>query len=228
MDEPITVAVVDNSPGSRLLVREELRASEGVTLVGEYASVGELDLAAAPPDVLLLDLMLGRDDTSSTPHIRRLVEWGARVVLHTNVETAVPLRAAIAEGAAGLHLKHDLQPLEPTIVRAMAGEFICSSRLAQSLHDDPQLMAVLSDRQLEVLTRIADGRKQPSIAAELNIVTGTVQDHLDDIRVKYLKIGRFPAPGATALVNEARRDGYDVDTVWTSLDRRGSRDQGTP
>ncbi|WP_121255810.1 LuxR C-terminal-related transcriptional regulator [Nocardioides ferulae] len=207
----ITVAIVDNSPASRLYVEHELAASRQVRLVGQYASIEELDLDAPAPQVLLLDLMLGRDDTSSTPHVRRLTQWGAKVVLYTNVGAAVPLRAAVAQGASGVHLKLDLEPLEPTLVRAARGEFVCSSRLAQSLCEDPRLAAELSERQLEVLTRIADGRKQPSIAAELHITRDTVQSHLDDIRMKYLRIGRTPAPGAIALVNEARRDGYPLD-----------------
>ena len=210
MDEQITVAVLDNSRAARNEVGNELATSDRVRLAGTYASIDEIDLGQPAPDVLLLDLMLGRDDTSSTSHIGRLKEWGAIVVLHTNVELAVPLRAAVRAGAMGLHLKHDDQPLEPAILQAVAGEFVCSSTLARSLCEDPRLVADLSHRQLEVLTRIADGRKQPSIAEELGIKPGTVQDHLDDIRMKYLNIGRHPAPGGAALVNEARRDGYDV------------------
>lgn len=210
MTQKITVAVVDNAPASRAWVQGQIEGSDRMEFAGGYAAIEELDLTAPAPDVLLLDLMLGRDDTSSVAAIPALVEWGARVVLHTNVEKAVPLREAIAAGAQGLHLKMDDLPLEPTVVAAAAGEFICSSVVAEALVTDPRLMVALSPRQLEVLTRIADGRKTPSIAAELHITPGVVKDHLDNIRMKYLRIGREPGSGSQALVNEARRDGYDL------------------
>ena len=70
-------------------------------------AVEQLDLAAAPPDVLVLDLYLGRDDVPTTPWIPRLVAWGAPVLLCTSSEFPVPVRQAVAAGASGLVLKSD-------------------------------------------------------------------------------------------------------------------------
>lgn len=208
--DPVSVAVIDNAEHEREGIRRKVEASEHLVFAGAYASPDEIDFSSAAPRVLLLDLMLGRDDCSSVAAIPELVRWGAVVVLHTNVELPVPLRAAIASGAHGLHLKHDQLPIEPTVLGAANGDFVCSSPLADALLNDRRLAAHLSPRQLEVLTRIADGRKVPSIADELHITRGVVNDHLKAIRFKYLQLGRDVGAGSQALVAEARRDGHEL------------------
>ena len=58
------------------------RHGDGLRLVGSYAAVPDVDLSSPGPDVLVLDLYLGRDDLLVLEHIPALVDWAGVVVLH--------------------------------------------------------------------------------------------------------------------------------------------------
>lgn len=85
MDDPAhrgaAALVVDDDPSLRMLVRVSLEL-DGFR-VGEAATVGEADaaLAASRPDVVVLDVRLGREE--STELLARIHEAGIRVVLVT-------------------------------------------------------------------------------------------------------------------------------------------------
>lgn len=85
MDDPthrgVAALVVDDDPSLRMLVRVSLEL-DGFG-VGEAATVGEADaaLAASRPDVVVLDVRLGREE--STELLMRIRDAGIPVVLVT-------------------------------------------------------------------------------------------------------------------------------------------------
>ena len=208
-ERPVRVVAVDNHESFLESVRLMAeRHADVLDLVGTATAVEQLDLTAAPPDVLLLDLYLGRDDVPTTPWIPRLVAWGAPVLLCTSSEFPVPVRQAVAAGASGLVLKSDpFDALLAGVLEVAAGGFACSSTLARALLTDPALAAALSDRELDVVRGLDDGLTYAQIARRHEIATDTVKDHLKSVRRRYVALGR-DISNSHSLVREARRDGW--------------------
>lgn len=212
MRRPVTFVSIDNHE----LVVDSMaalarRRADELTYVGGVGDVTELDRSGPAPDVVVLDLYLGRDDTVSTPAIPGLVAWGSAVVVHTSAELPVPVRQAVAAGASGLTLKNDgPDRLAEAILEVADGGFACSSTLAAALLDDAGLVAALTPREVEALQGIDDGLTRRQVAGRLGIAESTVTDHLKSARTRYLALGR-PVTNAQSLLREARRDGWISD-----------------
>lgn len=212
MKRPVTFLSIDNHE----LVVDSMsalarRRADELVYLGGVGDVDELDRSGPVPDVVVLDLYLGRDDTVSTPAIPGLVAWGSAVVVHTSAELPVPVRQAVAAGASGLTLKNDgPDRLAEAILEVADGGFACSSTLAAALLDDARLVASLTPREVEALQGIDDGLTRRQVAGRLGIAESTVTDHLKSARTRYLALGR-PVTNAQSLLREARRDGWISD-----------------
>lgn len=209
---PVSFMVVDNHASivESMAVLAERHPDE-LRFLGGGTDLSDLDLGAPAPDVLVLDLYLGRDDAESTDAIPGLVAWGAAVLVHTSTEFPVPLRRAVAAGAAGLALKNDgSERLVAAVLEVAAGGFACSSTLATALLTDPRLAAALTPREAEIVQGIDDGLTRRQVAKRLGIAESTVTDHLKSVRSRYVALGR-PITNAHSILREARRDGWISD-----------------
>lgn len=204
----MSVAVVDNNDYVRQgVVRDLQEHPERYDPVTGHADLGTVPTGPAP-DLVVLDLYLGRDDTRSTSAVPGLVAAGARVVLFTSEERPVPLREAVHGGISGLALKNDgSRALLDCIARVADGEFVCSSVMARALATDPAVAPHLSARLVEVLEGLADGLTRQQAASRMGISEDTFGDYLKNIRERYLDSGRR-VTNAQSLVREAVRDGY--------------------
>ncbi|MCF6378463.1 response regulator transcription factor [Nocardioides KLBMP 9356] len=204
-----TVAVLDNQE----VVRDGMAAavarhSDELVMTGVYAAVTEVDPSSPGPDALVLDLYLGRDDEVVLEHIPMLVQWAGVVVLHTAEEKPVPLRRALALGVHGVVLKNDgTEALISVVRRALAGEFVCSSVLAEALISDADIVPRLTTREVEVLSNLRDGLTQRQVGSRLKVAEETVRAHLKSVRAKYMEADR-DVTNTGSLVREAGRDGW--------------------
>lgn len=203
------VAVLDN----QVIVRDGIgaaiaRSGGRLEACGSFASLAEIDLSTPGPDVLVLDLLLGRDEDPVLDHIPALVAWAGVVVLHTSSEKPVLLRRAIALGVRGVVLKND-EPgdLVEILTRAAAGEFICTSLVADALINDLSLVPHLTEREIEVLGNLRDGLTQRQVGSRMRISEETVRTNLKKIQAKYAAIGR-DVTNSASLVREADGDGF--------------------
>ncbi|GAA1911998.1 helix-turn-helix transcriptional regulator [Nocardioides hwasunensis] len=203
-----TVAVLDNQQVVRDGVLAAIaRHPDELAGGAAYATIEDA-LSAPGPDVLVLDLYLGRDDEVVLEHIPALVEWAGVVVLHTAEEKPVPLRRAVALGVHGVSLKNDGTAALIDVVReALAGEFVCSSVLAEALVSDATVTPRLTAREVEVLSNLRDGLTQRQVGSRLHVAEETVRAHLKSVRAKYMDAER-DVTNAGSLVREAGRDGW--------------------
>lgn len=208
-DHRATVAVLDNQQVVRDgVVAAVARHPDDLVMAGSYAGVDEVDADSPGPDVLVLDLYLGRDDEVVLEHIPWLSGWAGVVVLHTAEEKPVPLRRALALGVHGVVLKNDgTEALIEVVRRALAGDFVCSSVLAEALVSDPQVMPRLTAREVEVLGNLRDGLTQRQVGSRLGVAEETVRAHLKSIRAKYVDLAR-EVTNTGSLIREAGRDGW--------------------
>jgi DNA-binding NarL/FixJ family response regulator len=205
----LTVAVLDNQEVVRDGVAAAVaRHADHLTLAGVYASIDEVDASSPGPDALVLDLYLGRDDEVVLEHIPFLRGWARVVVLHTAEEKPVPLRRALALGVHGVVLKNDgTEALISVVLRALAGEFVCSSVLAEALVSDADITPRLTAREVEVLSNLRDGLTQRQVGSRLNVAEETVRAHLKSVRSKYMAAER-DITNTGSLVREAGLDGW--------------------
>ena len=170
-----------------------LRLDERIEVVGLAADGAEaVSLAERrAPDVALLDLGMPRVNGIEACAILRERFPGIEVLILTASEREEDLYAALRLGAAGYLLK-DMPPgeLVEAVLQAGRGEprvapAMASRMLAELEADDPgDPLAVLSEREREVLSLLADGLRNREIAERLVISEPTVKTHVRHVLEK--------------------------------------------
>ena len=196
----ITVVIADDQALVRAGFRVLVDSEPDLEVVGE-ASTGEEAVAvvkATNPDVVLMDVrMPALDGLEAT---RRILappnESATRILMLTTFDLDEYVFQAIRAGASGFLLK-DTPPnelllairviaggdalLAPSVTRRLIAEF--ASRPASSVVSG-DLLSSLTDRELEVLTEVANGKSNAEIAAELHMSVATAKTHVSRILTK--------------------------------------------
>ena len=196
LDE-LRVLVVDDHDLFRTGLRNLLE-EQGVNVVGE-AENGETAIRLASdlaPDVVIMDLnMPGVGGVETTRRLSSLAPLSRVVVLTISADDDDVMNAVMA-GACGYLLKDSsIQELIAGIRAASEGESLISPQIAakvlqrlraQSKDADAAetIRAELSDRELQVLKLIANGKDNAQIARELFISPKTVKNHISNILMK--------------------------------------------
>ena len=189
--------VVDDHDLFRTGLRNLLE-EQGVNVVGE-AENGETAIRLAAdlaPDVVIMDLnMPGAGGVETTRRLASLAPLSRVVVLTISADDDDVMNAVMA-GACGYLLKDSsMQEVIAGIRAASEGESLISPQIAtkvlqrlraQSKDADAAatIRAELSDRELEVLKLIANGKDNAQIASELFISPKTVKNHISNILMK--------------------------------------------
>ena len=173
------------------ILREGIRRgleSAGEEVVGEACNGEEAVQLynSTRPDVVLMDLSMPvLDGIEAT---RRIVDEHptAKVVVLTMHDDPGRTRSAISAGAVGYLTKGtSLNQVVETLRAVHAGETVLSPQLAVSMLEAAREAAVrdelLSDRQVEILQKIANGFGTKQVARELGITQKTVHNHLNSI-----------------------------------------------
>jgi DNA-binding NarL/FixJ family response regulator len=196
LDE-VRVVVVDDHDlfrsGLKTLLEEQ-----GVNVVGE-APNGQTAIRLASelaPDVVVMDLnMPGMTGVETTRKLAGIAPLTRVVVLTISADDDDVMDAVMA-GACGYLLKDSsIQELIVGIRAAAEGESLISPQIAakvlrrlraQSSSEDAAetIRAELSDREIEVLKLIANGKDNAQIARELFISPKTVKNHISNILMK--------------------------------------------
>lgn len=183
----LRILLADDHQILREGIRRGLEAA-GETVVGE-ASNGEeaVELALeTTPDVILMDLSMPvLDGVEATRRITAEVP-SAKVVVLTMHDDPSRTRAAIGAGAVGYLTKGtSFTEVLETIRAVSTGETVLSPALAVSMLRAAEEAAatedLLSDRQVEILQKIANGYGTKQVARELGITQKTVHNHLNAI-----------------------------------------------
>ena len=171
---------------------------QDVQVVGECTNGADAIEAVRElaPDVVVMDLnMPGVTGVEATRQISSIAPL-TRVLVLTISDEDGDVMDAILAGACGYLLKDTgIAELMQGIRSAAVGESIVSPaiaakvlqrvRAAGAMRDGAEaIRAELSDRELQVLKLIANGKDNASIAAELHISPKTVKNHISNILMK--------------------------------------------
>jgi DNA-binding NarL/FixJ family response regulator len=145
------------------------------------------------PNVTLLDLRMPELDGVGAIKEIRQIDPDAHILVLTTFDGDEDIYRAIKAGAKGYLLKDTArEALMDSIRRVHAGETCIPSTLAAKLADRVSGEA-LSTREIEVLQRIAAGKSNKEIGAELFISEGTVKTHVKSIFSKLDVVSRTEA-----------------------------------
>jgi DNA-binding NarL/FixJ family response regulator len=196
---PVRVLLVDDQALFREALATLLDVRDDVEVVGEAADGDEAlrGVAALSPDVVLMDLRMPVLDGIAATRRLRAERPDVRVIALTTFDDDEDVFAALRAGAVGYLLKDvSSQRLVEAIGAAARGESVLQpsvaakvvARFAQ-LPDEavprPQPLVVpLSDRELDVVRLLAEGRNNREIAAALFLAEGTVKNHVTNVLAK--------------------------------------------
>ena len=180
----IRILLVDDHTVVRRGLKLAFGLEDDFEVVGE-AENGRQAVALAgelQPHVVVMDLLMPvMSGVEATREIRRLYP-DIEVVALTSVLEDRMVVDVIEAGAAGYMLKESRpDDLFEAVRAASRGEVRLDPRAQQRLVREvrtPQLREPLTDREIEVLTHIADGRTNKGIAQHLDVTEATVKTHV--------------------------------------------------
>jgi two-component system, NarL family, response regulator DegU len=183
----------------------------GLQVVGEAADGREAvqKVAELQPDIVLMDVQMPEVDGVDATRIITAQYPAARVIILTTFDYEEYVFEGVKAGAMGYMLKDTPAPeLVSTIKRVHAGErfiqpavaskilfeFAGNSRSAANPEYEP-----LSERETEIISRLAQGMSNREIADDLALVEGTVKNHVSNI------LSKLHAANRVQAINLARR-----------------------
>jgi DNA-binding NarL/FixJ family response regulator len=193
----IRVLLVDDQPLVRAGLRRILEPQDGVAVVGECEDGDQVDEAVERlrPDVVVMDVRMRR--VGGPEATRRLAARAdpPPVLVLTTFDDDDTVAAALRAGAAGFVLKD--APGED-IVRAtvavaggdawldpqVTARVLAAYRSTAPGAADGDAIALLTEREREVLRRLSRGATNAEIAAGLHISEATVKSHLGHMLTK--------------------------------------------
>jgi DNA-binding NarL/FixJ family response regulator len=199
MTSPTKTLIVDDEWMVRSTLRTILDAAQDITVVGEAPDGAEAVKLARVlrPDVVLMDIrMPGTDGLTATERIARL-DRPPHVVVLTTFDLDEYVHTALRYGAVGFLLKDAPAADMLNAVRSAArGDAMISPRITRRLlrqfsvptsdrrSNAEQRLAVLTEREREVLVAVGGGLSNAAIAAALYMSEATVKSHISRILAK--------------------------------------------
>jgi DNA-binding NarL/FixJ family response regulator len=195
---------IDDHPLLREGIAAVMHGEEDIELVAEGTSGKEaIDLFRLHrPDVTLMDLQMPDMNGIDAIIAIRSDFPNARFIVLTTYQGDVQALRALKAGASGYLLKNMLRKeLLETIRAVHAGRRRIPPEIAAELADHVTDDA-LSDREVEVLRRVATGHSNKIIAAQLNVSEATVKGHMKSI------LSKLGANDRTHAVTIAMKRGF--------------------
>jgi DNA-binding NarL/FixJ family response regulator len=201
----LRLVLVDDHQVVRLGLRALLESEPDITVVGEAGTAAEAIQAVGrlQPDIVLMDIRLpDQSGIAACQQVRQ--RWPAvQVLMLTSFADEDLVLEAISAGAAGYVLKQvgtdDLlravravgrgdAALDPSVTRQLLARVRRAEHEAHgtAFHD-------LSERELEVLARIAEGKTNAEIGEALMLSEKTVRNHVSTILEKLELTNRIEA-----------------------------------
>lgn len=185
---PIRVLIVDDHPLARNGLRHFILAYDWMICVGEAKNgIEALQFCTQNDvDIVLMDQMMplmdGREATQQILALGKPI----KVIALTTFYDGDLVQQALKSGATSYLLKDvTSDDLANAILSAMGGFSILAPEAAQSLitatRTKPEHAFDLTERELQVLALLAEGRSNAEIASELFVSMATVKYHLSNI-----------------------------------------------
>ncbi|MEJ2151070.1 MAG: response regulator transcription factor [Chloroflexota bacterium] len=219
MTQTIRVLIADDHDIVRKGLRALLATEPDIEVVGEAEDGKEAisDAEALQPDVILMVLVMPEVDGIEAIRQNTTAQPEARILVLTSFTTDDTVFPAIKAGALGYLLKdtgpqelvqaiHEVyrgeSSLHPTIARKLLEEISGSPGQQETREPTPEnAVDPLTEREIEVLRLVAQGRSNQEIAEQLVISEATVRTHVSHV------LGKLHLASRTQAALYALREG---------------------
>jgi DNA-binding NarL/FixJ family response regulator len=201
----IRILIVDDHPVTREGLHSALDLEDGVEVIGEAASGEEAVTSAGDlrPEVVFMDVrMPGMGGIEATRAIKQ-ASPDTKVILFTVDESRASISEAIQAGVSGYLLKDaSAEELVNAARLAMEGKAVIHPQLTRAFIEEVQFadkrpdVPGLSNREKEILQKVAYGATTKEVAHDLGISPHTVKTHLERI---FEKLGANDRAQAVAI-----------------------------
>ena len=188
----IRVLLADDHSVVRQGFRLLLSLQGDIDVIGEAASGSEAVSLCRTlgPDVLILDVQMpGMNGVEATRQIMQEMP-GTNILILSMHKDAIYVRETLRAGAKGYLLKDAIDKDLIEAVRAVArGDGFLSPAVSATVLEDYQKhvtdpLDLITNRERQILTLLAEGKTSKDIASELNISVYTVDAHRSRIMKK--------------------------------------------
>jgi DNA-binding NarL/FixJ family response regulator len=193
----VRVVIADDQGMVRSGFTTLLNSEPDIEVVGEAVNGQEAVARAAQlrPDVILMDVRMPVMDGLQATRQITAMDGGPRVLVLTTFDLDDYVYQALRWGASGFLLKDASAADVIAAIRAVhSGDAVIAPSTTRRLLDhlgrgeprqrDDDAVAVLTDREREVLGEIAQGYANPEIARRLYLSEATVKTHVGRILAK--------------------------------------------
>ena len=192
-----TLIIPEKNEVVRFGLKNTLKETEGVDVIGEYASIDDMmpELSRLKPDVVILEGNIDLLARCQACNDVRALSENTKVITLFEKHQDDELREIILSGAAGCVLTSagKAEIIRSVGIVANGGLIFESEALIRLLGRVPrqersgkpaEFDGSLTERQLAVLAMIARGYKNREIARTLNISNSTVKNDITNIKSK--------------------------------------------
>ena len=188
--DKINVLVVDDHPMVLEGMRSMLLQFGFVNLTGLAANAWEaIDLIKKQaPDIILTDINMPEVSGIEMAEKIRKEFPGIKLIAMSTFKERSYISQMIQNGAVGYLLKSaSREEIEEALLSVYEGKFYMSQHLhlADAEKKEVKKMPVLTSREKEILSLIADGCTNPQIAEKLTISLYTVDTHRKNLLMKF-------------------------------------------
>ncbi|MCB0270663.1 MAG: response regulator transcription factor [Calditrichaeota bacterium] len=174
-----------------------------VTGSAANGNVALAEIEKTKPDIALIDIGMPEKDGIEVTQALHNDLPDVKVIILGMPDLSDEIMTCIEAGASGYVLKESsFDHLVETIRLAYRGETFCSPKMAASLfsrvaelvaNKSPKESVKLTPREIEVISKIAEGLSNKEIAQNLSIETQTVKNHIHNILDKLQLHNRLEA-----------------------------------
>lgn len=197
--QPLRILIAEDQTVIRKAIAALLAFEPDMTVVDAVAD-GEQAVAAAraySPDIVLMDAKMPRMDGVAATRAILAANPQTRIIMLTTFDNDDLVFDAMSAGAQGYLLKDSEEAEILAAIRAVAnGEPRLSPGVASKIlaefrrvRTQPRVTPLadeepLTQREKDVLTRVAAGKGNREIAVEMGLAEGTVKNHVSTILAK--------------------------------------------
>jgi DNA-binding NarL/FixJ family response regulator len=212
---PVKAALAESDPARRVAIGALIRQSRHLELVAtlrDDQSLLDWLGSDGPADVLISSASIRTHRAERYELLARIRELRPNLPIVFAMDTELPGAVRRAYGHTVLSLvsvRDELARVHEALLSAAAGRRYISPRLRDVLDSSP-----LTERQVEILDRIARGEGRPEIARALGVSESTVRSHTKEL---YKRLGVNERAHAVAI---ALRDRLIMAPPRTEEERR--------